>query len=503
MSRETGTRWMFTLNNYVSKDEPAVWFDGGEGELRFITWKPEKAPSSGTKHLQGYLVLKPNPRNKNGRSLKWMKDTISKKAHWQICRGTHQDNLDYVAKLETADGDVTTLGEFVDGKIERAVAGRKKQHDVANEVKEAIMSGVSSDELWKKYFNYMTAHHKAMDIFRLSLVGQQRTWQTKVLVLIGPPGTGKSHFAKQFCLRMGGGYWVRKPKFGGTAWFDGYDPIRDPVLVFDEHDGSVVPFEEMNRICDKYPHMLEAKGTMIPCLAKWVIICSNKAMRDWYSLEAVDDNRWQAWVRRCSEPNGTVRVMSVKYTGVVSGNDNRSIVAQVDEVMKLPMNDDDDNDAPNFEAPDSAEYEECSQDYNDLYGDDEPDEIDDDGFDDELGIDDLNDAVDDLEYEEERYGAVTQPLGASSRRLLSGGVIDLDSADERKCQNSFHFGHPDFNCIPVEHVQKKLKRTDSTTFGLEKQHDKRWGKQPVQSKIAVRGPKLHMVRDEDDDVDDK
>jgi len=52
---------------------------------------------------------------------------------------------------------------------------------------------------------------------------------------------------------------------------------------------------------------------------------------------------------------------------------------------------------------------------------------------------------------------------------------------------------------------KKLKRTDSTTFGVERNIDKRWGKQPVQARIVLRQagtiPKTQV--DDDDDIDDK
>ena len=51
---------------------------------------------------------------------------------------------------------------------------------------------------------------------------------------------------------------------------------------------------------------------------------------------------------------------------------------------------------------------------------------------------------------------------------------------------------------------KKLKRTDST-WGIVKPVDKRWGPEPVQSKIVLRkaGTLRRRDIDDDDDVDDK
>lgn len=50
--------------------------------------------------------------------------------------------------------------------------------------------------------------------------------------------------------------------------------------------------------------------------------------------------------------------------------------------------------------------------------------------------------------------------------------------------------------------QKRLKRTDSSTLGIERVADKRWGRGPVQSKIKVLKKHLQQV-DDDDDFDDK
>lgn len=61
-----------------------------------------------------------------------------------------------------------------------------------------------------------------------------------------------------------------------------------------------------------------------------------------------------------------------------------------------------------------------------------------------------------------------------------------------------------FPQFPLGEAQK-LRRTDSNTFGVEKQQDKRWGSQPVQSKIVLKRKRLTLSspNDDDDDVDDK
>jgi len=58
--------------------------------------------------------------------------------------------------------------------------------------------------------------------------------------------------------------------------------------------------------------------------------------------------------------------------------------------------------------------------------------------------------------------------------------------------------------LPLTQAQK-LRRTDSSTFELAKQHDTRWGNQPVQSKIVLKRKRLALTSpsDADDDFDDK
>lgn len=451
MSLAISRRWMATLNNPVVDNLPAQWV--ADGDCVAAWWQKEKAPTTGTPHLQIYFVTKVNPRNKNGFTLKWIKENLNSKMDVRKCKGTHRQCIDYVSKEDTRIAGPWSVGEYVehDNQVKGGKASGEKHKSKLLAIKEKIDAGATDRELWQSHFDLMSRAHKSFNAYRSSLKTNERTEMTKTLVLYGPSGTGKSYTAAKIGRANGGAYWLRKPSGGQNDWWDNYN--GEPVVIIDEFYGWL-PFDTLLRLCDKYPYLVPTKGSFVPFVAKLIIITSNKPPREWYSDQTVDEVLWAAFVRRISGANGTVRHMTVKYvtppeeeqeddfdqaaTLLMAGAQFYGITKPID----LTQSDDDDD----------GEYETVDENA-------EPEWSDDEGL--ALALDEAR------EYEQERKGA-----------------IDLEALQS-----------------PV----KKLKRSDTATFGLEKIVDSRIGKQPVQSKIKISNinKKRMLMLDADDDVDDK
>lgn len=83
--------WCFTWNNYTEENEKSLqdW-----EEVNYIIYGHEIAPSTGTKHLQGYIQFKAKHR------ITWIKKKLGDTIHLEIAKGSPASNEDYCSKDE-------------------------------------------------------------------------------------------------------------------------------------------------------------------------------------------------------------------------------------------------------------------------------------------------------------------------------------------------------------------------------------------------------------------
>ncbi|AUM61848.1 Rep [uncultured virus] len=237
--------WCFTLNNPT---EQITWPDSA----RYAIWQKERG-ENGTEHYQGYVEFRHNKILDAVRN-------ILPRAHWESRRGTQQQAIAYASKEDTRIEGPWTHGEL-------ALSRQGFRTDLL-ELKEAIEEGTSERDLYQ--LPAMWTHQRAA-LSYMRLIQPPRTWITRVFLLIGEPGTGKT----RFCQRVAPGAYWKQP----SIWWDDYNGESD--VIIDDFYGWL-PYHTMLRLCDRYPLLVESKGGQRAFLAKRLFITSNKPWTEWY-----------------------------------------------------------------------------------------------------------------------------------------------------------------------------------------------------------------------------
>jgi len=287
--------YCFTWNNYEEKleDQFQLWL---QNNTKYAIYGHEIAPTTGTRHLQGYLSLKQKSRTA----------TLQRKLNEWGCKlvlfyakGSAQQNRTYCTKVDTEN-------YFEHGNIETTGSGNRTDWI---EIAEKMKKGTRLDAIAISYPVQYIQRHSGVKAFR-SICQKVNTPEIRdlyVSVYYGTGGSGKTHLARQQCLDLGLGepYWLMNPQ-NKSLWFDNYDGEKG--LLIDDFYGWVQP-HMLYRLLDVYKLQLPIKGATT--YAEWthVWITSNKHPREWYKVEVYANLDKDAYYRRL--PN--IKRFSGKY----------------------------------------------------------------------------------------------------------------------------------------------------------------------------------------------
>lgn len=229
---------------------------------------------SGTQHWQGYIEFTKKV------TLAHLKDILCfEGAHWEPRRGTQSQAIAYCSKQDTRVEGPWTFGDK---------KSQGKRSDLLA-VKEDIDDGATVEQLWDNHFPQMVQHEAGIQKY-INTKSIKRDFKTKVTVLMGPPGCGKTRYVMDKYPNA----FFKNP----TEWWDGYQ--GQEVVVFDDFYGWM-PYHEMLRIMDRYPHSVNAKGTMLNFAPRKIFITSNTAPHNWWNKEKVKNMKEEAIYRRITK----------------------------------------------------------------------------------------------------------------------------------------------------------------------------------------------------------
>ena len=291
MPTERSRGFCFTLNNYTQENCGAI--DGlvAANKCRYVIYQKEIAPTSGTPHLQGYVYFDVVKSWQSARDLFVVEHNIAG-VSIRAARGNAAQNIEYCSKDDSrAPGDDSGPYEFGS----RPVQGKRKDLDILGE---AVISGRSATEVAIEQPGQFIRYHRGIQLLA-SIVAKPRHFKTDVYWYYGGTGTGKSHKALTDGTEFAAAEAATCPnesvkeilgrpyyKMGGNKWWDGY--IGQSVVIIDDFRPDNFPFDDLLRLCDKYPYRVEAKGSSFEFVAKRVYITCPKKPADCYESVGED-----------------------------------------------------------------------------------------------------------------------------------------------------------------------------------------------------------------------
>lgn len=274
--------WVFTLNNF--SPEQLVDFKNlvqdENNHVIYIVFQ-EEVGSTGTAHLQGYLVLQ------SPRELSYLRGSISPCAHWEKRHGTHAEARAYSIKEDTR----------VNGPWEYGTppVGQGHRSDLVS-ISRSLRTGCSMKDIATEYpgqfVRYNVGLYKISDL--LSSSEGTKRW---IHVYHGPAGCGKTRLAT---TKYGSDYLMVGCGNSSNFWLNGYDGQK--ILILDDFFGWC-RFSLLLRLLDRYPVSLETKGGHVSLResTKHIILTSNSAPADWYKFDENEKLSLPALMRRFDE----------------------------------------------------------------------------------------------------------------------------------------------------------------------------------------------------------
>lgn len=279
-----GKDWCWTLNNYNEEEvralKAAVIVCMERKYVNYIVFGFEKAPTTGTIHLQGYVEF----RQVHNLREATFELNLPERTHWEIRRGSRYQAAEYCKKEGNFEEyGVTPVETYVEKR-----ARKRNQKDLKWEAAAQWVHRNPHLPLTDFEDREFMAHNlRYFEKYQAQIIQDRSTHLRDVecTVLWGVTGSGKSYFAYKFVeeRELDNTPYLITITSERDAWWDGYTGQKH--IILDEFDPHLVNKNQLKRILDKYPLRLPIKGSFT--YANWdtVIITSNYDPKMWYANE--------------------------------------------------------------------------------------------------------------------------------------------------------------------------------------------------------------------------
>lgn len=254
--------YCFTWNNYGEEARTLIESLYSTGSARYIIYQPELAPTTGTPHLQGYVVFA-NAITESG-----ARQRFGRGVHVVRANGSCQDNVTYCSKEDgrdrSVDFGVTEHGDRSEVIGTGSGSGTRTDLEL---VAKRLRDGATERDIAEDYPASYIMYTRGIRTFAQQFVHKRRD-KSIVHWYWGPTGTGKTRSASE---ESPDAYW----KSSAHQWWDGYDGVSD--VIIDDYRCSFCQFNELLRLLDRYPYQVQIKGGTVELSAKRIFITAPKA----------------------------------------------------------------------------------------------------------------------------------------------------------------------------------------------------------------------------------
>lgn len=287
-----GRHFCFTYNReakgvvlYEQLEDFTAAFMKLDQQFSSYCYQEETGCKDGKRHVQGYLSLRPKTKKRLPALKKMLtKAGLNKAIHLEKCRGRPDQNWAYCSKTSCTEKDGSACKSLncqfsvLDGPVTKGEAegGQGKRNDLL-EIKEKIDTKGQEglQQAWDENFGSMVRYHRGINTY-LDVKGPKRLPQDKgnmkVLLFLGPAGTGKSYKAMQ--------RWPGLYKKDQSKWWDGY--CGQECVLFDDFVGAGdLQCSDLLSLLDGITERVQVKGGYKNMVAKTFVFTSNKPIEEW------------------------------------------------------------------------------------------------------------------------------------------------------------------------------------------------------------------------------